>query len=91
MLVKVFDATTSEFRKEDRTVRTLDRVEITKGLRVWDYDLQRGAVTYGNDWNIPDVDQIGQVWFRVQRDDGGSPLMSDTRVWRRHPTTGELA
>lgn len=95
MLVKVYDATTNEFRKEERTVRTLDGVEIVDGLRVWDYDLQRGVVEFDDDLNIPDVDQSGQVWFHVDRDPdnelAGIKLMSDTRVWRRHPHTGELA
>jgi hypothetical protein len=94
MRVKVFDFTTSEFRMEDRTVKTLDGVEITCGLRVWDYDLQRGVIAYDDDLSVPDVDNSGQVWFYVDRDGPdmwGAKLMSDTRVWVRHPTTGEKA
>jgi hypothetical protein len=95
MLVRVFDYTTEQFRVEDRTVRTLDRVEITKGLRVWDYDLQLGVIAFDDDASnplrLPDVDRIEQVWFYVDRDNGGRKLMSDTRVWVRHPTSGERA
>jgi hypothetical protein len=95
MLVRVFDFTTETFRAEERSVRTLDRTEVTNGLRVWDYDLQRGIVVFSNDASdplrLPDVDNIGQVWFYVEQDAGGRKLMSDTRVWVRHPTTGERA
>lgn len=91
MQVKVFNFDTSEFDIEDRTVTTLDHHVIQNGLRVWDYDLERGTINTKANHQVPDVDNTGQVWFHVDRDNGGQKLMSDTRVWVHHPTTGERA
>lgn len=64
-------------------MRTADGVEITDGLRVWDYNLRRGTV---------DLSRLGtDGWFHVQTDEGGCSLMNAERVCVRHPFTRETA
>lgn len=65
-------------------MKTANGVEITDGLRVWDYNLDRGVV---------DLSSLGSDgWFYVGLDDQrGRTLMNWERVTTRHPFTGELA
>jgi hypothetical protein len=75
--------------------RTIDGIPITKGLRVWDYDLRAGTVVadeHDGDHGFED-----QHWYRVCRDlnedgtGGGYSIMDGTRMWVAHPTTGDRA
>lgn len=75
-------------------MRTADGVEITHGLRVWDYDAQRGSVDLEYHAAEAETNQNnGHVehWFYVARDTGGHKLMSESRVTTRHPFTREKA
>ena len=78
-----------------RLLRTLDHVQITDGLAVWDYNLDRGFVRL-------DFDREGDYaiggpkwdgWFEVVAAPGDrlGSLMNGERVWTRHPSTGEKA
>src|SRR5262245_39851174 len=67
---------------EDVTVVTADGHTLTNGLKVWDYDLNRGTVM------LTTMDSQG--WFYVQTDKGRS-LMNWERVCVRHPFTKEQA
>lgn len=64
-------------------MKTADGVEITQGLRVWDYNLERGEV------DLTHLDSQG--WFDVNVDSGGRSYMNAERVCTRHPFTGERA
>jgi hypothetical protein len=71
-------------RKETgQEMKTADGVEITDGMRVWDYNLERGTVDLGR------LDDLG--WFDVRTDDGGRSYMNAERVCVRHPFTRESA
>jgi hypothetical protein len=73
----------------DKTFRTLDGVEITDGLRVWDYNMNRVLVSLdGRQW-----EENGKLWFDCRNEWTGmlASLMSNDRVWVRHPSTGEWA
>jgi len=64
---------------------TSDRVEITDGLAVWDYNLDPGYVA---------LSQLGSDgWFNVVRNPGdrNGSLMNAERVCVRHPYSGQLA
>lgn len=73
--------------------QTLDGCRISDGLRVWDYDLDRVVIDLSRVFEeINQNDGSVAYWFDVQRvDGGGRKLMSNTRVWRSHPFTGEAA
>jgi len=64
---------------------TLDGVKVEPGLKVWDYDLR--PVTVGKAGR-PEAN--GDVWYDTIRADGtrGS-IMNPSRMWHRHPSTGE--
>lgn len=64
-------------------MRTADGHEITDGMRVWDYNLDRGTV------DLSRLDSQG--WFDVVTDDRGKSYMNAERVCVRHPFTGERA
>lgn len=72
---------------------TLDRVLVTRGLRVWDYDLKPGTVVA--DEHDGDYGNESDHWFRVVRDPnpdgtgGGYRLFNGSRMWTRHPSTGK--
>ena len=71
------------------TYRTNDGVEITHGLPVWDYNLRRVVVSLdGTEW-----EENGKLWFDTRTVVMGdrASLMSNDRVWTRHPMTGEQA
>jgi hypothetical protein len=70
------------------TDRTLDGVEVTPGLKVWDYNLQRAVVVGPQKWGNPNE----AAWYDMTKPDGTPSSMMDAgRMWRRHPRTGELA
>ena len=63
-------------------MKTVDGVEIVEGLRVWDYDYNRGVVSLPADYLAG-----GTIWFdvHVDTDSKGNPatgcsLMDATRV-----------
>lgn len=62
---------------------TANGVEITDGLKVWDYNLEHGVV------DLTSLDSDG--WFYVTEDNGARFLMNSERVTTRHPYTGEIA
>ena len=74
------------------TTHTLDGVRVKPGLRVWDYDLRRRIVGEPNRWQNPNED----TWYEMIIPDGphagqtGS-TMNASRMWVRHPYTGETA
>lgn len=71
-------------------MRTADGVLITDGLRVWDYDLNRGVVDLSNArFMVKYAPSDG--WFNVRLDAGGRSLMNAERVCVRHPFTRESA
>ena len=57
---------------------------IVDGLRVWDYDMERGAVSLVN------LD-FHDGWFEVARDNGTRKFMNWERVIPKHPRTDEAA
>lgn len=64
-------------------MKTADGVEITDGMRVWDYNLDRGVV---------DLSRMGtDGWFDVRTDTGGRSFMNAERICVRHPFTYEEA
>lgn len=66
-----------------RTRRTVDRVTITDGLAVWDYNLTPGRVIMST--------MDGEGWFNVYTINGDRSLMNGERVITRHPSTGQSA
>lgn len=71
-------------------MRTADGVPIVDGMRVWDYDLNRGTVDLSNArWMLAYGPFSG--WFDVRLDNGGRSLMNAERVAVRHPMTREAA
>lgn len=76
--------------------RTIDGVQITHGLRVWDYDLKRRTVDVeGTSWADPSSDfhKYWDGWFEMRTLDGDRfcSKMNGERMWTRHPRTGEQA
>jgi hypothetical protein len=69
--------------------KTIDGVEVVPGLKVWDYDLNAAVVVVGpKKWSSPN----GATWYYMAKVDGSwSPMMDVSRMWRRHPRTGEVA
>jgi hypothetical protein len=85
--VRVIGTTTLEWCGDTRmtpyeSMTTADGVEITHGMRVWDYDLRKGTV---------DLSTLRDGWFYVNGDNGGRSLMNAERVCVRHPFTKESA
>jgi hypothetical protein len=72
------------------SMRTADGVPIVDGLRVWDYNLDRGVVDLSNARRM--VQYVpSDGWFDVRLDGGGKSLMNAERVVTRHPVTRETA
>ena len=71
---------------------TIDGVPVTRGLRVWDYDLNLGTVTGVTHVEpLREGQTVATVWFQVTRDKGGASMMDGSRLWTRDPSTGEPA
>jgi len=66
-----------------RTRRTADRVVITDGLAVWDYNLNPGRVVLST--------MDGDGWFNVDTINAGRSLMNGERVTTVLPRTGQSA
>lgn len=68
---------------------TLDGVEVVPGLRVWDYDLRRRVV----DQPRPYKEGNGDQWWDMTDPETGrrGSMMNASRMWARHPSTGEPA
>lgn len=80
-------------RRSDGVLTNDNGVDIVNGLRVWDYDLEPGTVVIdANEQSHPDYDfhKYWDGWFHVYTDDGRRKLMNGSRLWVRHPHTGEL-
>lgn len=75
------------------TVLTLDGYEIVDGMGAWDYDLDRVTVDLSRvREEINQNNNSSAFWFDVHRvGDDRRKLMSNTRLWRFHPSTGEAA
>jgi hypothetical protein len=58
--------------------RTIDGVLVTEGLRVIDYDLNKGEVRAADH-----IAADGTAWFRITLDRGGSSVMDGLRMWTR--------
>jgi len=68
---------------------TLDGVEVVPGLRVWDYDLRRRVVG-----EVSSREADGDPWYVMRAVDAPDLRGSDmnpSRMWVRHPSTGEVA
>lgn len=64
---------------------TIDGVEITEGMRVWNYDLRVSVV------GKPDP-CYGEGWFDMRSPEGGRmSAMNGERMWFYHPRTGQPA
>lgn len=59
--------------------KTIDGIIVTKGMRVWDYNLRQSTVTDRR----PFIDNQCKAWFNT---DHGQ--FDGSRMWVRHPTTG---
>lgn len=57
---------------------TIDRVRVTEGLRVIDYNLDLGTVK-----SVDFVANNGIPWFNVALDKGGTSQMDGGRMWTR--------
>src|SRR5262245_25852836 len=57
---------------------TIDGVRVVPGLRVIDYNMDRGVVD-----SLDHVDNVGTPWFRIIRDKGGWSTMDGLRLWTR--------
>lgn len=67
---------------------TLDGVEVKPGLRVWDYNLRRAVVVGLQPYQNPAEGD----WYDMATVDGErSSMMNPSRMWVRHPATGERA
>lgn len=64
---------------------TFDGVKITEGLRVWDHNLDSGAVTFAG---VRTDSGYWDGWFHVALDKGGRSYMNAERVRTRHHTDG---
>jgi hypothetical protein len=67
---------------------TLDGVEVRPGLRVWDYNLRRAIVVALQPYQNP---AEGDWWDMQDVDGNPSSMMNCSRMWVRHPSTGERA
>jgi len=72
---------------------TLDGALVVEGMRVWDYDLRPrivGKIRYREGTSL---DGDGDPWYRmidpVTGNEGSD--MNPSRMWFRHPTTGQPA
>jgi len=66
------------------TEYTIDGHKVTKGMRVWDYDLNRAIVGEEKPYS--------PGWFEMTTPEGKrSSMMNGSRMWVRHPMTGERA
>ena len=76
-------------RFDKDNLRTFDGVKITEGLRVWDHNVDSGAVTFEG---APLIDtEYWDGWFYVVLDKGGQSYMNAERVRVRHHTTFKRA
>lgn len=57
---------------------TIDGVPVTVGLRVIDYNIDKGVVD-----GVHHVANDGTVWWSVARDKGGWSTMDGLRLWTR--------
>jgi hypothetical protein len=61
--------------------KTIDGVEVTEGLRVWDYNLRPATVT-----GIQHVDAAtGITWFKTD-----TGMFDGSRMWVHHPSDGRV-
>jgi hypothetical protein len=68
--------------------RTIDGVPVVEGMLVWDYDLRRAVVGPPQKWGNP----AEPTWYDMRTPDGErSSMMDASRMWHRHPSTGEVA
>jgi hypothetical protein len=72
---------------------TIDGVEITDDLPVWDYDLNRCRIALRHSHIEVNQNTGAQMlWFdTVTPTRYLGKTMSADRVWKRHPSTGEEA
>jgi hypothetical protein len=79
-------------------VYTIDGHKVVDGMRAWDYDLERVVVLL----DTAKPEHNGDIWFYCQRltnrnaphdapEGFGRSLMNGSRLWVRHPRTGEKA
>lgn len=73
---------------------TADRtpVQVTVGLRVWDYNLRQGTVVeVAHHYDgTPDSVRGVVAWHLVREDDSGlTDIFDGSRMWTIHPVTGE--
>lgn len=70
-----------------RFAQTMDRVEVSDGLRVWALpDLEPGTVDLGT----PMAPARSGGWLlMLHRDGGGSGMVANTTITSRHPATTE--
>jgi hypothetical protein len=59
--------------------KTIDGVEVTKGLRVWDYNLDPATVT-----GVQSVSH-GITWFKTD-----TGMFDGSRMWVHHPSDGRV-
>jgi hypothetical protein len=67
--------------KPDKTF-SIDGVEVKIGMAFWDYDLRRCTVLEELSYNPYE----GVIWFQTT-----TGMFDGLRLWRRHPTTREVA
>lgn len=73
-------------RESDPRFRTANGVQITDGLRVWDYDLKSGSVDFAETARFGRSYWDG--WFRVRVDGAErTSMMNGERITTRHPFT----
>jgi hypothetical protein len=63
------------------TATTIDGVRVTAGLRVIDYNFDKGEVH-----SVDHVANDGTPWFRITLDNGGQSLMDGLRLWTKVQT-----
>ena len=68
---------------------TLDGVLVEPGLRAWDYDLRRVIVDKARPYKEGNGDQWWDTIY-VETGERGH-MMNPSRLWVRHPSTGEPA
>jgi len=68
---------------------TLDGVEVVPGLKVWDYDLRRRIAAAP----VSHTESNGDQWWIMIDPETGrrGSIMNPSRMWVRHPSTGERA
>lgn len=72
-------------------MRTADGVPIVDGMRVWDYNLDRGVVDLSEGRRRIGYGLPFTGWFDVRLDGGGRSWVDASRVATRHPMTREVA